>query len=138
MNKIFLIGNLTRDPELSETSSGTPYSRFSLAVNRPYANADGEKQTDFFECTVWNATAEAVARYSKKGNKLSVVGTVQVRDYEDNEGTKRRAWDIVVNEVEFLTPKKQDDQEPEEPTRNTRNDSKPVSNNGAKKNGFKR
>lgn len=138
MNKILLIGNLTRDPELSETSSGTPYSRFSLAVNRPYANAYGEKQTDFFECTAWNATAESVAKYCKKGNKISVVGTVQIRDYEDNDGKRRRAWDIVVNEVEFLTPKKQDDQEPEEPAKNTRNNNNPASNNGAKKNGFKR
>ena len=68
MNKVFLIGNLTRDPEFRETPSGVPMCRFSIAVNRNYKNADGERQTDFFNCTAWRNTAETISRYTKKGN----------------------------------------------------------------------
>ena len=105
MNKLFLIGNVTHDIELSETSSGLPVVNFSLAVNRSYPNADGERSTDFFRCTAWRGTAEAIARNVKKGNKLSVVGEIQFRNYEDNQGIKRIATDVIVESVEFLTPK---------------------------------
>ncbi len=105
MNKVFLIGNLTRDPELTETSSGIPVCHFSIAVNRNYVSADSERQTDFFNCTAWRALAETIARYTKKGNKVSVIGSVQLRNYEDNQGVKRTAVDIIVQDVEFLTPK---------------------------------
>lgn len=105
MNRIYLIGNLTHDPELSETASGLPVVNFSLAVNRSYASADGERQTDFFRCTAWRGTAEAIARNVKKGNKLAVNGEIQFRNYEDNQGVKRTATDVIVSDVEFLTPK---------------------------------
>ncbi len=105
MNKLFLIGNLTRDPELTETNSGVSVCHFSIAVNRNYTGADGERQTDFFNCTAWRTTAEAIARYCKKGNKVAINGSVQLRNYEDNEGIKRTAVDIIVQDVEFLTPK---------------------------------
>lgn len=105
MNKVFLIGNLTRDPELRETNNGTSVCGFSIAVNRPYTTAEGERQTDFFNCTAWRTTAEAIARYCKKGNKVAINGSVQLRNYEDNEGIKRTAVDIIVQDVEFLTPK---------------------------------
>ena len=105
MNKVFLIGNLTRDPELTETASGVPVCHFSIAVNRNYSSQDGERQTDFFNCTAWRATAETIVRYTKKGNKVAVVGSVQMRNYEDNQGVKRTAVDIIVQDVEFLTPK---------------------------------
>ncbi|MBQ8885944.1 MAG: single-stranded DNA-binding protein [Clostridia bacterium] len=105
MNKVFLIGNLTRDPELTETPSGVPVCHFAIAVNRNYSSADSERQTDFFNCTAWRATAETVARYTKKGNKVAVSGSIQLRNYEDNQGVKRTAVDIVVQDVEFLTPR---------------------------------
>ena len=106
MNKVFLIGNLTRDPELTETASGVPVCHFSIAVNRGYASSqDGERQTDFFNCTAWRATAESIARYTKKGKKVAVSGSIQLRNYEDNQGAKRTAVDIIVQDVEFLTPK---------------------------------
>ncbi len=105
MNKVFLIGNLTRDPELSETPSGVNVCRFSIAVNRNYTGQDGERQTDFFNCTAWRGLAETIARYTKKGNKVSVVGSIQLRNYEDNQGVKRTAVDIIVQDVEFLSPK---------------------------------
>jgi single-strand DNA-binding protein len=105
MNKVFLIGNLTHDPELTETSSGTQVCRFSIAVNRNYTNADGERTTDFFSCKAWRGTAEAVARYSHKGNKLAVVGSLQNRSYEDKDGNEKSVTEIQVQDVEFLTPK---------------------------------
>ena len=105
MNKVFLIGNLTRDPELTETPSGVPVCRFTIAVNRNYASQDGERQTDFFNITAWRAMGETIARYTKKGNKVSIVGSIQIRNYEDNQGVKRTAVDVIAQDVEFLTPK---------------------------------
>ena len=109
MNKVFLIGNLTRDPELTETASGVPVCHFAIAVNRNYATQDGERQTDFFNCTAWRAMAETIARYTKKGKKVAVTGSIQLRNYEDNQGVKRTAVDIIAQDVEFLSPKDSDD-----------------------------
>ena len=105
MNKVFLIGNLTRDPESRETPSGVTMCRFAIAVQRPYSSQDGERQTDFFECTAWRGLGETIARYTKKGNKVAVSGSIQLRNYEDNQGMKRTAVDIIVQDCEFLTPK---------------------------------
>ena len=105
MKKVFLIGNLTRDPELTETPSGVPVCHFAIAVSRNYSSQDGERQTDFFNCTAWRGMAETIARYTKKGKKVSVVGSIQMRNYEDNQGVKRTAVDIIAQDVEFLTPK---------------------------------
>lgn len=105
MNKIFLIGNLTRDPELSETNSGVPVCRFSIAVNRRFSAQDAERQTDFFNATAWRGLAENVAKFCKKGNKVAVVGSVQIRNVEDNSGQRRTYVDVVADDVEFLTPK---------------------------------
>ena len=109
MNKVFLIGNLTRDPELSETAGGVPVCHFSIAVNRNYSSQDGERQTDFFNCTAWRAMAESIARYTKKGKKVAVVGSIQLRNYEDNQGVKRTAVDIIAQDVEFLSPRENGD-----------------------------
>ena len=105
MNKVILIGNLTRDPELTETPSGVAVCRFAIAVSRDYANADGTRETDFFNITVWRGRAETCGKYLKKGNKVAVIGSLQTRSYEDKDGVKRNVTDIVANEVEFLTPK---------------------------------
>lgn len=105
MNKVFLIGNLTRDPELTETNSVVKVCRFNLAVNRQYTNGDGERETDFFNCTAWRSLADSVAKYCKKGKKVAVSGSVQIRNYEDNTGAKRTAVDIIAQDVEFLSPK---------------------------------
>ena len=109
MNKVFLIGNLTRDPELTETASGVAVCNFSIAVNRNYASQDGERQTDFFNCTAWRGTAEAISRYTKKGKKIAVMGSIQLRNYEDNQGVKRTAVDIIAQDVEFLSPRENGD-----------------------------
>ena len=105
MNKVILVGNLTRDPELTETPNGVPVCRFSIAVSRDYASASGNRETDFFNITVWRGRAENCGKYLKKGNKVAVVGSLQNRSYEDKDGIKRNVTDVIANEVEFLTPK---------------------------------
>ena len=77
MNKVFLIGNLTRDPELTETQSGVKICRFSIAVNRNFTGADGERKVDYFNCVAWRQLAETVARFTRKGNKVAVSGTIE-------------------------------------------------------------
>lgn len=108
MQKFMAIGNLTRDPEYSETASGTAVCRFSIAVNRR-RSGEGEQQTDFFNCTAWRGIADTISRYCKKGQKVAVIGQVQMRQYEDREGVKRTAVDVVVDEIEFLSQKPNDE-----------------------------
>lgn len=110
MNKVILIGNLTREPELRTTSTGVPVCAFGLAVNRRMKNAQGKQETDFFNITAWRQTGERCAKYLHKGSKACVVGAVQVRNYEDSEGNKRVAVDIVADEVEFLSTPQQKQQ----------------------------
>ena len=105
MNKVILIGNLTREPETSTTPNGVTVCRFSVAVSRDYANANGERETDFFNITAWRKTAENCGKYLKKGNKVAVIGSLQNRTYDDKEGVSHTVTDIIANEVEFLTPK---------------------------------
>lgn len=105
MNKVFLIGNLTRDPELTETSGGIKICRFAIAVNRNYSGSDGERKTDFFNVVAWRGLGETVARFAKKGNKVAVSGSIELRNYEDSQGVKRTGIDIVAQDVEFLSPK---------------------------------
>ncbi len=111
MNKVYLIGNLTRDPELSETSSGIAFCRFALAVNRTYANSEGNREADYFNVIVWRTLAENCGKFLKKGSKVAVVGSLQNRSYEDKDGIKRNVTDIVASEVEFLTTNRGDEQD---------------------------
>lgn len=103
MNKVILIGNLTRDPDSGETNSGISFCTFSIAVNRSYSDSNGERQTDFFNIKTWRGQADNCAKYLKKGSKVGVVGSLQTRSYEDNDGNKRNVTEIVANEVEFLS-----------------------------------
>jgi single-strand DNA-binding protein len=125
MNKVFLIGNLTRDPELTETSGGVKICRFAIAVNRNYAGGDGERKTDFFNCVAWRGLGETVARYSRKGNKVAVSGSIELRNYEDSQGVKRTGVDIVAQDVEFLTPKNGGGDDFDAPAPSQRSGSKP-------------
>lgn len=104
MNKAFLIGNLTRDPELRNTSSGIPVCSFSIAVNRRFKNTQGQQETDFINITAWRQLGETCAKYLTKGRKVCVIGAIQTRTYEAQDGTKRNAFEIVADEVEFLSP----------------------------------
>ncbi len=105
MNKVFLIGNLTRDPEISQTAGGVSVCHFSIAVNRSYSSSDGERQTDFFNVTAWRGLADTIGKYTKKGNKVAVSGSIQMRTYDDNQGVRRTAVDIIAQDIEFLTSK---------------------------------
>ena len=125
MNKVFLIGNLTRDPELSETNSGIVVCRFGLAVSRQYLSSDGERETDFFQVTAWRGTAENIAKYCKKGHKVAVVGSIQMHNYEDREGVKRTAVDIVAQDVEFLAQRARDDDGVDNESDSSRRGAKP-------------
>ena len=103
MNKVYLIGNLTRDPEVSTTTSGISVCRMSIAVGRRFANAEGSRETDFFNVTAWRGTADNCAKFLKKGNKIAVSGSIQTRTYDKQDGTKGFSVDIVADEVEFLS-----------------------------------
>ena len=104
MNKVYLIGNLTRDPEMRSTSVGIPVCNFSIAVNRRFKNAQtGQQETDFFNIVAWRQLAELCGRYLAKGRKVAVFGSIQTRSYEAQDGSKRTAFDIVADEVEFLS-----------------------------------
>jgi len=105
MNKIMLIGNLTQDPESSTTQDGVTFTRFTVAVNRPFANSAGEHVADYFDVIAWRMLAERCAKYLYKGCKVGIHGSVQRRQYEDRAGIKRVSFDVVADEVEFLTPK---------------------------------
>ena len=104
MNKVYLIGNLTRDPEMRSTQAGIPVCNFSIAVNRRFRNAQtGQQETDFFNIVAWRQLAELCSRYLAKGRKVAVSGSIQTRTYEAQDGSKRSAFDIVADEVEFLS-----------------------------------
>lgn len=102
MNKVILVGNLTRDPELTQTTGGISMCRFSIAVNRTYTNANGEREADFLNIVTWRGLADNCAKFLSKGRKVAVCGSIQTRNYEDKEGNKRYATDIVADDVEFL------------------------------------
>ena len=101
LNKIFIMGRLTRDPELRRTQSGTPVTSFSLAVDRDYKSQSGEKETDFIDVVAWRATAEFVAKYFTKGRMAVVEGRLQIRDWQDRDGNKRRSAEVVADNVYF-------------------------------------
>ena len=102
MNKCILIGNLTKDPELTTTNSGISVCRFTLAVSRRFANSEGEREADFLDIVVWRALAENCHKSLRKGSKAAVVGTIQKRSYDATDGTKRYVTEIVAEEVEFV------------------------------------
>lgn len=113
MNKVILIGNLTRDPELTETSAGTQACRFSLAVRREYVQ-NGERGTDFVDCVAWRGLAENIARYNHKGDKLAVEGKLEIQNYEDRNGNKRVRPSVQVSNAEFLSKKPSEGESVEE------------------------
>ena len=109
MNRVIIIGNLTRDPESRQTPGGVSVCNLGIAVQREYANSDGNREADYFNVTVWREKGENCQKYLKKGNKVAIVGSLQNRSYEDKDGVKRTVTDIVASDVEFLTPKQQEE-----------------------------
>lgn len=102
MNKVFLIGRLTRDPELRYTGSNVPVATFSIAVNRPFSNQAGEREADFINVVIWRKQAENVKNYMTKGSQVAVDGRIQTRSYDDQNGQKRYVTEVVADNVEFL------------------------------------
>lgn len=111
MQKFFAIGNMTRDPDLSENNSSVKVCKFTIAVNRPYVDGNGERQADFFNCIAWRSLAESIARYCRKGNKIAVTGIIQLRSYDDNKGNRQTTVDVIVQDVEFLTPPRRESED---------------------------
>ena len=101
LNKIFVMGRLTRDPELRRTNSGTAVTSFTLAVDRDFKNADGTKETDFIDVVAWRGTAEFTAKYFNKGRMAVVEGRLQMRDWTDKDGNKRRNAEVIADNVYF-------------------------------------
>ena len=109
LNHITIMGRLTRDPELRYTQSQTPVASFSLAVDRDFGGRDGsEKQTDFIDCVAWRQTAEFVNKYFTKGSMAVVSGRLQIRDWTDREGGKRRSAEVVVDNIYFGESKRRE------------------------------
>ena len=109
LNHITIMGRLTRDPELRYTQSQTPVASFTLAVDRDFGSRDGgEKQTDFIDCVAWRQTAEFVSKYFTKGSMAVVSGRLQIRDWTDREGGKRRSAEVVVDNMYFGESRRRD------------------------------
>ena len=105
MNKVFLIGRLTRDPELRYTSSNIAVATFSIAVDRNFSNAAGEREADFINIVVWRKQAENVKNYMHKGSQVAIDGRIQTRSYDDTDGKKRYGTEVVADNVQFLDSK---------------------------------
>ena len=109
LNHIVIMGRLTRDPELRHTNSGTAVASFTIAVDRDYSGKDGgEKETDFIDCTAWRNTAEFVSKYFSKGRMAVVSGRLQIRNWTDKEGNKRRSAEVVAENVYFGDSKREE------------------------------
>ena len=106
MNKVILIGRITKDPELRNTPTGVPVVSFTIAVNRTYQDKNGERQADFINCIAWRNQAENLARYIRKGGLIAVDGSIQTRSYDDQNGVRRFVTEVMVNQITFLEAKK--------------------------------
>lgn len=105
LNRIILIGRLTRDPELRYVPSGHPVASFTLAVDRPFANQQGERDTDFIDIVAWRKLAEQASQHLSKGRLVAVEGRLQIRSYETQDGQKRRVAEVVADGIRFLDKK---------------------------------
>ena len=106
MNTVCLMGRLTRDPELRHTQVGTAVASFTLAVDRGKSERTGERITDFIDCVAWKGTAEIISKYFAKGQMAAVTGRLQIRDWTDKDGNKRRSAEVVVSKIFFADSKK--------------------------------
>ena len=111
LNKIFVMGRLTKNPELRRTGSGTPVASFTLAVDRDFKSQGGEKETDFIDIVAWRSTAEFVSKFFSKGRMAVVEGRLQIRDWTDKDGNKRKNAEIVADNVYFGDSKRDGQQD---------------------------
>ncbi|MDZ5471664.1 single-stranded DNA-binding protein [Bacillus sp. 31A1R] len=105
MNRVVLVGRLTKDPELRYTPNGVPVASFTLAVNRTFTNQQGEREADFINCVIWRKPAENVANFLKKGSLAGVDGRVQTRSYDGQDGKRVYVTEVLAESVQFLEPK---------------------------------
>ena len=105
MNRVELVGRLTRDPELRTTSGGTSVATFTIAVNRNFTGQNGEREADFISCRVWRNQAENLAKFCHKGDQIGVEGSIRTSSYDAQDGTKRYVTEVQADRIEFLTPK---------------------------------
>lgn len=130
INNVTLIGRMTKDTDLRYTQSGKAVATFTLAVNRNFTNAQGEREADFIMCTAWDKTAELLAKYTNKGSLVGVEGRIQTRNYENNQGQRVYVTEVVANNVQFLDSKndksqsRQEQQQQEQGQFNQQNDSR--------------
>ena len=108
MNKVILIGRITKDPELRKTPTDVSVVQFTIAVNRAFQQQNGERQADFINCIAWRNQAENLAKYIKKGGQIAVEGSIQTRSYDDQNGVRRFVTEVVCNQITFLESKKSD------------------------------
>ena len=125
MNKVILIGNLSRDPELTTTNGGVSVCRFTIAVQRRFQNAEGERDADFINIVVWRAQAKNCHKYLRKGSKCAIDGRLQTSSYEAQDGTRRYVTEVVADNVEFVGARR-DDEDSATVTRSEKTSSKPV------------
>jgi single-strand DNA-binding protein len=128
MNRVVLVGRLTKDPDLRYTPNGVPVATFTLAVNRPF-KTNGEQEADFINCTVWRKPAENVANFLKKGSLAGVDGRIQTRNYEGQDGKRVYVTEVQAESVQFLEPKGEKRQQEEAPQ--TRVSEDPFQGNGS-------
>jgi single-strand DNA-binding protein len=105
MNRVILVGRLTKDPELRHTNNDIPVVQFTIAVNRTYQSKSGEKQADFINCVAWRQQAENLARYMRKGSMIGVEGQIQTRSYDDANGMRKFVTEVLAESIHFLEPK---------------------------------
>ena len=102
INRTVLVGRLTKDPELKYTPSGVPMARFTLAVNRPFSNQQGEKEADFINCIAWRKQAENLSNFMKKGNMVGIEGRIQTGSFEGQDGKRVFTTDVIADSIQFL------------------------------------
>ena len=113
MNNISIVGRLTKDVELSTTASGIEFARFNVAVASEFKSADGEKQADFFICIAWRETAKNISKYFKKGYPIGLVGSMNSRSYEKEDGSKQLVWELNVKNFSFVGSSNDESEKPE-------------------------
>ena len=124
INNITLVGRLTKDSDLRYTSDGTATATFSLAVNRPFKSASGEREADFINCVIWRKSAENFANFTRRGALVGITGRIQTRNYEGNDGKRVYITEVVADNFTLLEPKQTTEQRPRESTRERQQEQK--------------
>jgi single-strand DNA-binding protein len=122
MNKVILIGRMTKDPETKTTASQVAFCGFTLAVDRKYKSKDGERQADFLPCVAWRQQAEFIGKYFVRGSRICITGSVQSRTYDDANGTKHYVVEVMVEDAEFIDNKKSDESNYSKPPASSQDD----------------